>query len=61
MGWHRDGFNIAYYQSSRKKKTAALVKCARHLLQRQFVNCVQHLMLAEERWRVWAFVLRVDV
>lgn len=20
MGWHRDGFNIAYYQSSRKKK-----------------------------------------
>jgi hypothetical protein len=20
IGWHRDGFNIAYYQSSRKKK-----------------------------------------
>lgn len=20
MGWYRDGFNIAYYQSSRKKK-----------------------------------------
>ena len=23
MGWYRDGFNIAYYQSSRKKKPVA--------------------------------------
>lgn len=23
MGWHRDGFNIAYYQSSRKKKNVS--------------------------------------
>ena len=22
IGWQRDGFNIAYYQSARKKKTA---------------------------------------
>jgi len=26
MGWHRDGFNIAYYRTSRKKKVENLAR-----------------------------------